>query len=451
MARPALTAGRHRLRILVTVIPLCAMFVFGLSLLHRRAWRLDLTAGQRYTLSERARRVLGEAPPGTRVIAFLRTQDPRNMLLRDLLRQIEAVAPTCRTEVVDVNRVPALAREYGVRGVAFVLEANGRRRVVSNPAEDALVAGMLDLLGARTPRVGWVVGHGEGDPESGERRTGFAQLRRALELDHRDVHVVSLGERGLAPDLDVVIIVGPRGDYLPEDLAVLQGYLDRGGALLAMLDSGQAPRLAAFLDRYGVVLTDDQVLDPAARLYGGESRTIRLTLDQRTHPIVRALAAPPLFSRARSVRLRQDALGVEFLFAGASSFAVPRAVAESGAVVRYQPGRDRAGPVPVGVEAVSSVPGAPRDARVIVLGSAEFASNFFLEFLGNRDLVLNAIGWLVRDEAGVGHRFERQRPGVNQLFVSAEEGRRLFWLAVVAQPGIVLAIGVFLLLRRRWR
>ncbi len=243
MARSTLTAARQRIGIVLTVLPLVAIFVSGVSLLHRRAWRLDLTGEQRYTLSGRARRVLAEAPAGLTVRAFMRVQDPRNMMLRDLLRQIEVAARDCRVDVVDVNRAPALALEYGVRGVAFVLEAGDRRRVVSNPTEDSVIAGLLDLMQERAVRVGWVVGHGEGDPESGERRTGYAQLRRALELDHREVRAVSLAEGGLDDDPDVVMLVAPRGDYLPEELEVLGDYLDDGGALVALLDSGRASRL----------------------------------------------------------------------------------------------------------------------------------------------------------------------------------------------------------------
>jgi hypothetical protein len=456
VARPALTPMRHRVRILLTVLPLLAIFLFGVALLHRRAWRLDLTPGAVHTLSERSRRILAAAPPGIVVRAFLRVQDPRNMMLRDLLRQLEIAAPGLRTEVMDVNRVPGLALEYGVRGVAFVLELGGRRQVVSDPTEDSVIAGLLDLTRARAVRIGWVVGHGEGDPESAERRAGYAQLRRALELDHREVRTVSLGAAGLENDLDVVLIVAPRGDYLPEELTVLGGYLDRGGAMLVMLDSGRAPRLAAFLGRYGVRLVDDLVVDPESRLYGGEEQTIRLTLDQRSHPIVRSLAAPPLFSHARSVAFDPsvgDVDGLEFLYASRSSFATPRRDLQPGAQARFDPARDRPGPIPVGVEVLPRRVGRAggHGPRLIVLGSGEFASNFFLGFLGNKDIVLNAVAWLARDDVTVGHRTSQQRPGINQFFVSEAEGDRIFWIVVVLVPGMLGLVGVALTVRRRWR
>jgi len=454
VARTPLTATGHRLRIAATAAPLLAILLFGVGLLHRRAWRIDLTPGQRYTLSARSKEVVARLSEPLRVRAFMRTQDPRNVMLQDLLRQLEAAAPRrVRTTVTDVNRAPAVARELGVRGVAFVLELGGRRRVVSNPNEDAIIGGILELMRSTPLRVGWVLGHGEGNPESGERRAGYASLRRALELDNRVVLPVSLAESGLDEDLDVVLIVAPRGDLLPGELRVLDAYLRSGGAAGILLGSGAAPRLAAYLERYGVLLADDVVVDPAARLYGGEDLTIRLTLDQRNHPVVAALAGPPLFSRARSVRFEaadRGIEGLEFLFAGASSFAAPRSAGAATDRIRFDPARDRKGPIPVGVEVRREAGDEPgRRGRMIVLGSGEFASNFFLDFLGNKDLVLNAVAWLGRDDDAIGIRTQRQRAGVNQLYVSEADGDWIYRIAVLVEPVILAILGLGVVAWRR--
>jgi hypothetical protein len=198
------------------------------------------------------------------------------------------------------------------------------------------------------------------------------------------------------------------------------------------------------------------VLDPKARLYGGEPLTIRLSLDQRLHPIVRSLAAPPLFSRARSVDVDPSVGGVDgvaFLFGSDASFATPRPPTMDRLPDAPVPDRDRLGPVPVGVE-VRYAPGGEtkrRPGRLVVLGSGEFATNFFIDFLGNRDLALNAVGWLLHDEDTMGHRPPRQLPGVNQFFVSEAEGARVWWIAVVLQPGVFALLGFGLVLWRRWR
>ena len=457
MARAALSVGGQWTRIAVALPALAAIFVLGQLVLDARGWRFDLTPERRYTLSPRAREVVGGLDVDVRALAFLRSGDPRNVAIRDLLAQVAAVSPRVRVEMVDLNRSPALAREYEVYGVGVVLEAVGRRRLVSSPNEDTLLAGLLAVT-RPVPRVlAWVVGHGEGDVESAERRTGFARLRRLLTEEQYVIRPTTLGTRGIPDKTDAVVIAGPQEDFLPEELAVLNRYLQRPGRAVVLLDPLKAPALARFLSRYAVALDDEVVLDPSGRLYGGEWLTMRLVTGERTHPIVAPLAAAPLFSRARPVRTGGEDAGdvvVEpFLFTSRESWSTPDAGALRHGTATFVEGRDRRGPVSVGVAV--TFPGlrepgmAERRGRLVVLGDSEFANNFFIDFLGNKDLVLNTMAWVSEEEQAMTHRPERAIPGVNQFYVTDEQGDRIFWQTVVLQPGLFLALGLGLVAWRR--
>src|SRR5207247_11177166 len=113
VARPAMRLGAQRLRVALAVPALAGIFLLGQAILDRRAWRLDLTPEARYTLSDQARKILDGLPADVRVIAFLRTQDPRNLLIEDLLRQVAARSPRVHVDAVDVNHSPSLTPQYG--------------------------------------------------------------------------------------------------------------------------------------------------------------------------------------------------------------------------------------------------------------------------------------------------------------------------------------------------
>src|SRR5207244_13043243 len=105
---------------------------------------------------------------------------------------------------------------------------------------------------------------------------------------------------------------------------------------------------------------------------------------------------------------------------------------------RFVAGRDRPGPVAVGVEVAFRTltpPGAqPEQGRLIVYGNSEFANNFFIEFLGNKDLLVNTVDWLAREPQAISHRPRRQELGVHQFYVSNEQGDRPFWVTAVPEP-----------------
>ncbi len=458
MARTTLTAGTQRLRILLAVPALLGIFAFGEAILDGRGWRLDLTPERRYTLSDQARKILDALPSDVRVLAFLRSQDPRNPAILDLLNRVQARSPRLHVDVVDVNRSPALARQYDVDSYgALVVESDGRRRVFSNPREEVLMAALLQVTRQQRKTVGWVMGHGEGDLANLDRHRGFSTVRALLEQEYYEVRPVSLIGDDVPPEVSVLVIAGPQKDFLPEELPVLDRYLQRPGQLLLMLDPLRAPELAAFLRRYDVVLRPDIVVDPGARLYGGEYLTMQVGFDRAQHPIVGPLDAPPLFSLTRSVDvLPADGttpVGIPFLRTGPESWATTDTSVLRTGTATFVPDRDRRGPVTIGAEvAFQSLtpPGAPpAEGRMVVYGNSEFANNFFIEFLGNKDLLVNSVDWLAREPEAMSHRPRQQQLGVAQFYVSAEEGDLMFWVTAVAEPVAFALIGIALAWRRR--
>ena len=456
--RPEREASAQLLRIALAVPALVGIFFVGQAILDRRAIRLDLTPERRYTLSDHARKILDGLPADVRVVAFLRSQDPRNPLIHDLLRQVTARSPRVHVEYLDVNRSPALARQYGVDSYgAMVVESDGRRRMFSNPREDVLMAALLQVTRQQRKTVGWVVGHGEGAPNDTDRREGYSIARASLEQEYYEVRPVSLLGDEVPVGIDVLVIAGPEKSFLPEELAALDRYLQRPGQAVVMLDPLRAPELAAFLRRYALDLPPDLVIDPEARLYGGELLTMQIQMDRGVHPILAPLDAPPLFSLTRSVGILTDDAGsvmaVPFLHTTPTSWATTDTdVLRTGSPV-FVAGRDRAGPIDVGLEVAFRTltpPGAPpQQGRLVVYGNSKFANNFFIEYLGNKDLFVNTVNWLAREPESISHRPRLQALGLQQFYVSAEQGDAIFWATVVLLPALCAAVGVVLIVRRR--
>ena len=446
------------LRIALAVPALFGIFLVGQAILDRRALRLDLTPESRYTLSDHARKILDGLPADVRVIAFLRSQDPRNLLIHDLLRQVTARTQRVRVEMLDVNRSPALARQYGVDSYgALVVESDGRRRVFSNPREEVLMAALLQVTRQQRKTVGWVVGHGEGDLNNASRRDGFSTARAVLEQEYYEVRPVSLIGDEVPVEVDVLVIAGPEKGFLPEELAALDRYLQRPGQAFIMLDPLRAPDLAAFLHRYSLALPPDVVMDPEARLYGGEFLTMRVQMARGDHPILAPLDAPPLFSLTRSVGVLGDDTGnvvaVPFLRTSPTSWATTDTEVLRTGAPAFMAGRDHPGPVTVGLEVAFRTltpPGAPpQQGRIIAYGNSKFVGNFFIEYLGNKDLFVNTVNWLARQPEAISHRPRQQALGLQQFYVSEEQGSGIFWGTAVLEPAAFALIGLALVWRRR--
>ena len=449
MAGPAVTRARRRAAPLV----LGAIGILGcaglvLAFTYRHNVRLDLTPGRSYTLSSHAKKILDGLDRDVRVTAFVRSADPRTPTMKDLLWRVGARTPRVTYEFVDLNRSPARARQYGIeRYGALAVESGGRRRDIASPSEGSLMSAILGVTRGRERIVYFVTDHGERAPGNSDRKSGYSTAARMLEEELFRVRELSLvGKGGVPPDASVVVVAGPRKDYLADEIASLEAYVARGGDLLLLLDPESPSSIAALAGRYGIVALDEVVVDPERRLAAGEGVTLLVSGLEPSFLVSGTLEAPPVFSYARSLRLDPlpGAAPTAFLKTSGASYTIA-----PGPVAGGQP-IGPAGSRTVGAAVVVAAPAAERaPGRLIVYGDADFAANGVIDYLGNKDLLVNSVNWLVRDDSLIAARAQQKEVGREQFFVTQAQGAMAFWLAAVVQPAIFMALGVGIFLRRR--
>lgn len=441
-------AYRRWLATLVGTIGCAAALGFAQLLIARAGWRADLSPERRFVLSEHARQILAALDRPVEIIGFLRADDPHNRDLEDLLARVRAASPQVSTRLVDINRNPALARAYGVDAFGSVVVASkGHRRDFTNPTEQTLVAAIIQVTRPLRRRVYFSAGHGERRIGERDRQSGYATANVALINELYEVGEIELdGQTAVPADAAALVVAAPRRDLPPGALHQIEAFLHRGGGVLVLLEPGkeEAPSLVALLRRYGIAVSDEVVLDGEQRMFAGDYLTMLIPGRSPAHPVSAALASAPLMSSVRAVRtVSTDATedGVDLLASAPESWRTPDlGVLERGAG-DFVAGRDTRGPVSVGASVrVRNDGGTP--GRLLVYGDADFASNLLLEYLGNRDLLLNSVNWLAGEETMLGARPPTQAPGINQLFVSARQGERIFWLGTIVMPAAVLVLGL---------
>jgi ABC-type uncharacterized transport system involved in gliding motility auxiliary subunit len=437
--------GGRILPLVVGTIGLALCSAAILVLTYRHNVRVDLTPQRNYTLSTHAKKILTELPRDVQLTVFIRSEDPRTPQLKDLLWRITQETPRVTYEIVDLNRSPALAKRYGVdRYGAIVVESGGKRRDVSNASEAMLMGALLSVTRDRDRVVYFVTGHGERSPDDGDRKAGMSVAKNTLLDEQFTVRTLPLMQTESVPiDATVVVMAGPRKDYLPGELTQIEGYVGRGGNLLVMLEPESPPSIAAFVAGLGISARPRVVVDPERRLAGGEGVTLMVSDLLPSFLVSGTLEAPPVFSYARPLGLVNPEAGdaIRFLTTSAGSWASspndPRTT---------KPTDETPGAKLVGAALVST---EQRPGRTIVLGDSDFATNGMIEYLGNRDLFVNSISWLAKDESLLSARAQSKEAGREQFFVTETQGAWSFWLATVLQPAVFFGAGALVFLRRR--
>ena len=456
---------KYGLNALVMVVLIIGVIALVEAVSYRHNWRVDLTENKRNSLSPQTLQVVRELPVSIKATAFFRPDQPGKRTAEDLLKQYAARSEgKFAWEVVDADKNPLLAKRYGVESYGtVVLEATPKDGPVKEEKlleldEEKLTNALVRVIRTGKRVIYFLKGHGEKDPASTDK-TGFSQMKQAVEkLNYEVKELVLARETKIPDDAAIVVVAGPQKDLFPNEIDALAGYAARAGKLFFMLDPQQANGLNPLLQRWGLGVGEDFVIDinPQGRLLGAGPE-IPVVTEYLAHPITRDFRFATLFPVARTVTVASPApagAGVQALArTGADSWAEKNAEQIRSGQVRPDPGEAR-GPLVIAAVATVDAKDAPAErrdakARVVVIGDSDFASNGFVNLAGNRDLFLNTLSWLAEEENLIAVR--PKDPRTNPVFLTAAQGQVLFWVPVVLVPLAMVVAGATAVARRRGR
>jgi ABC-type uncharacterized transport system involved in gliding motility auxiliary subunit len=246
-------------------------------------------------------------------------------------------------------------------------------------------------------------------------------------------------------DADVVVIAGPTRPFLPEEHAALERYLERGGALMVMIDPMAKTDLYGDLDRWGLRLGDDYVIDQVQGLFGRAATPVANQYDSE-HPITKDLREVTLFHLVRSVSVEDRAKDrfKQIVYTSENSWAERN--------LEAQPefdADDQRGPVAIAAAGFPLVgeatPDTPVDrehgARLVLFGDSDFATNEVIDAYRNRDLFVNSINWLLGDVEAISIRPNQSRASRFQL--TGDQFARIRYLSLFVLPETLAVLGAF--------
>lgn len=446
---------RNTLKLIIGAVGFFALLVAIQAILANHNSRIDLTPQKKFSLSERTEKIVQELKKDVEVKAFINPDRPENFFLEDLLGRMAALSPHFRFQLIEINRNPALARQYNATQYGtLVFESDIRKTSMLSSGENALVSSLLQVTRRREKVIYFLTGHGEANLQDSNTQTGYTKLRGALGDEFYQMQSFSFAEKAAVPDdASVVVLLGPRKQFLPPELEALAAYLKRGGALFVLIDPDAPASLIAFLEPYGLYSPPLIAVDPAKRLYASEILTFRVSATKNPHPMIKSVNAPPIFSLSRVIEVRPDpAKGITvrpILATGGEGWATPEANVPKTGEGQFVEGRDVSGPVPIAGEI--TIGSGEQLGRIVIFGDSDLANNGLIEQGGNKDLFVNAVNWLSEDVEQMAARPAAQQMGKNQMILSQDEGGRILFLSTGLMPGtfLLLGIGIFMWRRRQ--
>lgn len=438
--------GKLGANTLILSVAVLGLVVAANFLGYRHHKRIDLTTEELYSISDQTKKVVANLSKDVKVIYFNKVD---NQQFSDLMKEYKYAGARLSYERVDRQQRPELAKQYKARRDGDIAVAVGERiEVISSPTEQGVTNAILKVTRGAVKTICFADGHGE-KSLADTQGSGYSIVDQRLKDENYQLKTVLLARESQIPSECVALVVaGPQDAFSPPETAMIGKYLDGGGRAMIMLDPETDPKLGDVLNGWGIQAADNVVLDFTLenQVYGGGGPGSPLVSDYDNHAITKDLARRlTTFPMARAIKITgsHGSNVAAILKTSEGSYAKDKIV--PGQQPKYDPAKDQKGPLTLGAAASKFV--NDKEARLVVIGDSDFASNGACEFRRNADLFLNSVNWLAGDEDLISIRPKKITN--RSVTMTASQQRTFLLLTAALMPLAVIGSGVYIWWKRR--
>jgi ABC-type uncharacterized transport system involved in gliding motility auxiliary subunit len=432
-----------------TLITLALVGLLGglAALTQRFSAQIDITGNASNTLSDASEKVLSNLPDKVQITAYLK----KDAIIR---RQIEQLIARYQDHKADINltfidpaSIPEKTRELNIGSDGgIIIEYQGRMERLIFIDEATLTNALLQLANANERWVSFLAGHGE-RVANGIANFDFGTFGKALDQHKIKAQSLNLATVQAIPDnSNLLVISAPAVPLMAGEITLIKQYIDKGGNLLILTDPNNA-HLAPLLDYIGIRVLAGTLVDGQSKLYGIDDPSFVLASEYSKHPITKGFQTITVYpvTAALDSDLTSPFKAEVLLSSAKQSWTETSPV--SGKIRFDAGGVERAGPLNFAYALTRKV--NDTEQRIVVVGDGDFLSNTYIGNVGNLDMGLRMVNWLIHDDKFIDIPAKTTPDSTLQLSNTAIAVLSSGFLIVL--PVLLLATGFWVWRRRNRR
>lgn len=403
---------------LITLALLCLIGALA-WLSTRYSAETDITRNSSNSLSQASQKLLGSLPDKIQITAYIKKDPSLRSQIAQLVARYKRHKADLALVFIDPDSQPEKTRELNIDAAGVIIvEYQGRSEKLNFIDESSLTNALLQLANADERWVTFLSGHGERAPD-GIANFDLGQFGKELERRKIKAQALNLATMPDIPGNSALLIISaPAVPLLPGELELIKRHIRQGGNLLLLTDPGNR-HLDALLQTLGFRQLPGTLVDSKSKLYGINDPSFVLASDYPPHPITQGLQTITVYpvTAALEISDETDFKPVELLKSATQSWTETGPIA--GKIIFDADGEEKQGPLAFAYaltrpstgsgqvlstgsgQVLSTSPGQagkPTEQRIVVIGDGDFLSNAYLGNVGNLDMGLRMINWLIHDD-----------------------------------------------------
>ncbi len=416
--------------------------------------RWDLTENKLFTIAPQSQEIVKNLTQSLKVWVFAPNIDRE---LQTLLENYSHYSDKFEFEFIDPQIQIGLAEKFKVKSFGEIyLEYGTKKEKIetnnndfgTNISEIQITNAIFKIQSDRIFTIDFLQGHGEPSLEATEE--GFSQAIKQLQDRGYKVRELNLiTQRQIPKNTDVIIIARPIRKLLPEEVTLLQKYLNNGGRLLVMLMPNINSGLTPILQQWGIILDNRFVIDASGmgNTWGLGPGVIFVT-NYGEHPITKSFGSGiSLFpeSRPLSITEKPDIKALPFIITNGNTWAESNLAPQE---IVFNAKEDTPGPLNLAVALNRNNPSELPESRLVVFGNGMFATDGWFQQQLNSDIFLNTVNWLIGDNR-LSLAIRPKEQTNRRINLTAVEAGIISWMALRVMPIIGFVIAGVIWWRKR--
>ncbi|MFZ4405287.1 MAG: GldG family protein [Pseudobdellovibrionaceae bacterium] len=369
-------------------------------------------------------------------------------LFRDLIKKYQDQSAFVQLDFIEVNERPDLSQEYGVdkgSGIVF-LEYKGKRNRIEKIDEQEVTNALVKVTHSKLKTLYFISGHGEKNLEDNQDPSGLNALKLLLENNQYKVLSLALNQNPKIPeDADVVVIAGPTQGFLDFEITALKDYLKKGGSLLLAIEQNSIG-LTDLYNALGIFPKNNYIYN-IVDTYMGKGVNQGPTMGSMfsaTSPITKSFGRNEIVLFRTPTALEKKSENINLTFESLAQTTSNSMAFESLKIA----GQGPVGPFTLAYAVNGKISDdSAKPFYAVVIGDSDFFTNSMLYQNLNRDLVLNSVAALAKEENLIS--VTAKEPQITKMLLTDTNFAIFLFAFILPLPIILLSTGVTLWFKRR--
>lgn len=360
------------------------------------AW--DLSFNKMNSLSPDTRKALSKIQKAFTVRAFFKKDQHLGVKenFRLFSNRIEKDFPQIQFEIIEASSDPKSVEKYNVKKIpSFVVEGPDGFELLNSWSEELVVNTITKLHENKKYNVCNMTGFGEMPSQSTELYSisHFAKMMESTGYLFQDITELDFVKDSAKCDL--LVIASPKKAYPEVLLLKLKEYFLKGKALLIAIDPGKGGNLGPFLKDFDIQFYNNYIIDLSGEKSGFNAATVigsKWNANTKLGAWLSGKAVVfPVSSQMEILEEKPNLTKQAIVSSEEKSFVK----AELSSNIVFKPGIDLEASFPVGILVEEN------KNRMAVFSDADFLSNDYIAFQGNRELSSRLLSYLIRSEEDI--------------------------------------------------